>query len=93
MLKKLKDLFESNKNKKVRVRISHTNNLIPTSEGVCSTINTVPGSENHFTMILNTGEHFMFIPENVGADFVEGPYVYARNASSRRKIQVVADEK
>lgn len=92
MLEKLVDLFESSGNNKKKVRITHTNDAIPTSEGICSTINKLPGFENHFTMILDTGEHFMFVPENVGSDFVEGPYVHARNDHSRRKIQVVADD-
>lgn len=93
MLEQLARMFESNNDKKIRVRISHTNRDIPTTEGVCVTVNSAQGLKNHFIMILNSGEHFMFIPENVGADFVDCPYVHARTESSRRRITVMADNK
>ena len=89
MLQKLIKIFEGK-----QVSITHTNELIPSTTGVCKTVNVAPGFENHFIMILDSGEHFMFIPENVGSDFIEGPYVYARSSSkSRREIPVVPDNR
>ena len=86
MLQRLISLFAGK-----LVRITHTNDLIPSTESGCRTVYPVKHS-NEFEIKLKDGRRFSFIPEEITLDSVEGPLPYG--TGGRRKIQVVAaDEK
>ena len=81
MLEKLINLFVG----KI-VCITHTNDLIPSSDGTCRNIHQTE-HPNEFKIQLKDGRRFSFIPEMVSHDSVEGPLPYG--TGGRRKIQVV----
>lgn len=82
MLERLTSLFRFK-----NVRITHTNPLLKTVEGLCVAIHETPGASGHFNIELEGGRRFGFVPEVITSDSVDGEL--NAFAGGRRRIQIM----
>ncbi|MEI6581201.1 MAG: hypothetical protein WCO07_03465 [bacterium] len=69
------------------VRITHTNKRIMDAQGLCKSINKKLWKENHFEMELENQIRYVFVPEIVAHDYVDGEL--PAPAGGNRKIELV----